>query len=496
LPRGGRKYLTTLSVLSLLVAGIAATTSARAQYNNPRYRPEPTPVPAAPPRVSPRPGRAAPVVRSTPAPPPEAPSTATEWSFHGKAFTDLYGFMQGPRSGEILQSNFSFWPELEAKFNEQWSGRAQAAINVYFKNLRQPERTSADFLLREGYVTYQKSGWEIRAGQQIIPWGKSDGINPTDYFTAKDYTFYNPDDELRRRGELSLSLSMTPNQGDSPWNLQAVFQARYPQTRLLIPDLVIPAGLAFEKYAPESRYFHPEDMQAGVRAQYLGTGVDFSVSAFRGTSTFPQYQFNPGGGVSAPRIEAYHPQQTAFGGDLSFNLGESSTVRLETAVLLPDNGGENDIFFGLVQPHHWDTVLGLERAFGEAWRVTGQFFVRYHLVYREPELFNDGNPVTTGIQQSVGRANALVLNFPARTVPGTTLRVAYADPSSAWTVEAFLVGYFTEEAGYLFRPSIGYKPLDDLKLTAGAEIYGGDPEQTLGALRDRSAMFGEVKYFW
>ena len=45
--------------------------------------------------------------------------------------------------------------------------------------------------LREGYLYLRRPGLEVRAGQQIIPWGQADAVNPTDFLTAKDYTFFN-----------------------------------------------------------------------------------------------------------------------------------------------------------------------------------------------------------------------------------------------------------------------------------------------------------------
>ncbi|MBS1959798.1 MAG: hypothetical protein JST80_10025 [Bdellovibrionales bacterium] len=415
-----------------------------------------------------------------------------EWSFHGKAFTDQYIYTQGPYQGELLQSSLSFWPEVEAKINDQWSAKGVLAANLFFKSLNDLNNVIGKADVREAYLTYQKPGWEIRAGQLIIPWGKSDGINPTDYFTAKDYTFYVPDDELRRRGDLSLSVSFTPKKGDSPWNLQAVFQARYPQIHLLIPDTTLPAGLTLVKDAPDSRYFNPEDVQGGARLQYLGTSFDFSISAFRGTSAFPEYQLNQ----VANTIQAFHTQETAFGSDASFNVGESSVVRIETALHMPDNGTDSDVSFGLVEPWHWDTVIGIERPVFMDFRVTAQFLVRHHLYYKDPLTFNDGNPVSSAIQQQVGRYNALILNYPDQTNPGVTFRFAYASDTSNWTGEVFLVGYLESDSHYLLRTNVGYKVIEDLKLMAGADIYGGNENKTFGALKDRSAVFFEGKYLF
>jgi hypothetical protein len=58
----------------------------------------------------------------------------------------------------------------------------------------------------------------------------------------------------------------------------------------------------------------------------------------------------------------------------------------------------------------------------------------------------------------------------------------------------FLVGYFANGKDYLFRPQVTYRPQDDLRLAAGADLYGGDDSRPLGALKARSAAFFEAKY--
>jgi hypothetical protein len=138
----------------------------------------------------------------------------------------------------------------------------------------------------------------------------------------------------------------------------------------------------------------------------------------------------------------------------------------------------------------------MERVFFENWRVTGQFLLRHHLYYKDPMSYTDGNPVSSAIQQQIGIYNALILNYPDQTNPGVTLRVAYASETSNWSGEAFLIGYLESDSHYLFRTNIGYKIIEDLKVMVGADIYGGNPNKTFGALKDRSAFFFEGKYFF
>ena len=58
--------------------------------------------------------------------------------------------------------------------------------------------------LREAFVTFASGPFELKAGRQIIAWGRADGINPTDNLTAQDLTLLAPDDSDRRLGSTAV----------------------------------------------------------------------------------------------------------------------------------------------------------------------------------------------------------------------------------------------------------------------------------------------------
>jgi hypothetical protein len=57
-----------------------------------------------------------------------------------------------------------------------------------------------------------------------------------------------------------------------------------------------------------------------------------------------------------------------------------------------------------------------------------------------------------------------------------------------------MVGYFASGESFLIRPQVGYTPFTNMKLITGADLYGGNPDRPLGALRSRSHLFFEAKY--
>jgi hypothetical protein len=226
--------------------------------------------------------------------------------------------------------------------------------------------------------------------------------------------------------------------------------------------------------------------EAGVKLAWQSASFDSSISAFRGYSHFPQYVFNSDTLSVAP----IRPLQSAVGGDASFTLG-NQIIRLETAVLMPDNGKNTDPLAGIVEPWHWDSVLGIERPLGDDFRIQLQLLYRWHLTYSAPGT--TGSPALDAIQSGISRANQLILNWKQRANPGATFRVGYQSEHSNFTGDLFLIGWFGSGKDFLLRPQAGWTPAINWKLSLGADLYGGDSSRPLGALSSRSDAFFEVK---
>ncbi len=417
----------------------------------------------------------------------EPPSDKT-FSMGGRVYTDHYYYTS---ASTLAQSSTSFWLDLESKSEKGVSARFVGELNVFAKSVENPNRLSLFSQIREAYLSYFGDGFDLRLGQQIIPWGKSDGINPTDYFTAKNYSVLNPDDEVKRVGAPSLNISFTPEAGVSPFTFQFIFQAYYPQTKLLIPTSVIPSGLRVETVPRAPSAFSKQAMEYGGKISFQKSDYDFSISAFRGYSSVPQFVFNRGSNT----VESVNFAENAFGADASFSARDY-VVRFESAFHFPENGGDRDPLYGFVEPVHWDSVVGVERPFLNDFRIQFQFLYRYHLYYRDSVVVSSGNPVLDQIMAGVAKANSTLLNYQRRGNPGSSLRLSFSPENSHWSTDVFMVGYFAEGQDYLLRPEVGYTPIDNLKFLMGLDLYGGDSTRPLGVLHERSDLFVEGKYIF
>lgn len=133
--------------------------------------------------------------------------------FTGRIYTDQYVLTNSESNQTLAQSSASIWLDLDSHTDKGMGARFIGQFDFLYRDLNHPTETSVFYQLREAYVSYLSEGSDLRAGQQIIPWGKSDGINPTDYFTAKNYTLLNPDDEVKRTGAPALNWIFTPEAG-------------------------------------------------------------------------------------------------------------------------------------------------------------------------------------------------------------------------------------------------------------------------------------------
>ncbi len=410
-------------------------------------------------------------------------------ALHGRFYTDQYLYTRSASTApsSLEQSSFSAWFEFTAHDGD-FGAHAVEQMDYLVRSQTHPLTPDFEQNLREAYLSWSAAGQDLKIGQQIIPWGKSDGVNPTDYFTAKNLTLMNPDEEVKRFGAPGIHYSYTPNSGNSPINIEAVVLAYYPQVKLLIPDAVLPMGISLQKYPEAPAPFTASTMDYGLKFSYLRSNYDFSVSAFRGGMQYPEYILNR----YNLQIYPINPKETAFGADGSFTW-DSYIVRLETALHLPDNGSNTDPLFGFVEPDHWDTVVGVERPFFTDFRIQVQALYRYHLYYRAP-VFNSPNPQLNFVMAQIGQANALLLNYQEQSNPGATFRISWNKEDSNWSADFLMLGWFGSGQDYLLRPQVGYTPITNLKLQAGMDYYGGAPNTTLGALKTLSDAFFEAKY--
>ncbi len=407
-----------------------------------------------------------------------------EW-ISGKAIFDQHesiGPARNEREPSTLQSGLSLYTIATPRFSENLSGKAALRGSAFRRSLEDGRAHVLRGNVQEAWIARDAGGVEVRFGQIVTPWGKSDAVNPTDLLTAKDLTLLSSHDEIRRKGAPGLRASFTPADGAAPVEVSFAYSARYPQTEMLIPRASVPAGIAVE-IEPRSPDFFGDRQEWAMKVAYFGSAADASIMAFEGRSHFGQFVWD------GSTVRLSYEKMRALGGDFSVTF-DQFVLRGEAAYFFYEAGKRGRGSAALTEPNHLDAVLGVERAFGERFRMILQGLYRVHPSLRDPAAYVGANALDTAVGRQVGRANALIQNYQEKSETGATLLAVYS-AESGWTYEIGALGNFIG-GDFVLRPKIRYK-LGDFGgaaavLTTGLDYYGGPVEKTLGALRDyRSA---------
>jgi len=397
----------------------------------------------------------------------------------GRIFSDSYIPAFNSTQSELLQTSTSAWLEYDPVLNDHSKGVIVFQGDAFGTSFTGKKNTFQG-KLREAYVTYFQPGIELRAGQQIIPWGKSDGVNPTDYLTARDYTFLNWDEEVRRLGATSIQAIYVPGHGKSPFNLTSVITPVFQGNLLLIGRQSVPASVTQgNTLTPPATLGNTE---FALKAAYAGTDFDISLSAFHGFSHQPLFQVQSFSFTPAPTasLAQFFQKESALGGDFSFTRG-AFIFRGESAYFFTETPDATLI----AQPSHFDTVLGVERPLGHGFRAQAQLYLKYLPNYPQnppPSLFD-----------TVATFNQLIGGYQDAFKTTTTLRLTYTTSDDAWEFELFNLYEYQRSDGFL-RLKASFLITDALRATVGADWNAGPSFTTFGALQDYSSVFTEAKY--
>jgi len=378
-------------------------------------------------------------------------------SYHAIRLKDPYDFMSSRSRfrGEIkgMKGNSSFFTSLNANYN-------------YLL----PDRTFIE--LREAYLDYAGSGWDLRAGRQIIIWGVSDGIRITDIiapmdfseFLARDYDDIRMPVEAVRlrvfRNNIKCELVLVPlfqsfiypSDPENPWNI-------LPRGEGIPPVHIAPA------VKPEARL---QNSEIGGRLSFYLSGFDISLVSLYTWNKMPVFRTELSPDMDSMLLIPEHHRMGMLGLDFSKPIG--------TLVLR----GEGALFSGesyacelregsseLVSKNVLRYLVGLDWYPGNDWTLTGQF------------------------------SQATVLNFEERMDCErnhllATLGISRKLLRSTLTLSSF--GYMDlTYAGFFNRTSVEFCLSDQIRLSAGVDLFGGDGGM-FGMYGDNSEFWIKMKY--
>lgn len=320
--------------------------------------------------------------------------------------------------------------------------------------------------LREGYVDYAESGWDLRAGRQVLTWGLGDLVFVNDVW-PKDYEslFAGRPLEYLKRGTDAVKLGVYPAFASFELVLAPSFRASR------VPD----AG-RFHLFDPmpglaSRRTVEPGQGEVGLRIYRDIAGYDVALYLYRGFQRTPSMR--PDGMTMPTRITLFHPRLAVYGASASGRAGEG-VVSLEAAHYdsRQDRSGTDfavpNSQTRLLAGYQWqpweDGSLGL------------QYYAEYmhdHGAYRAS--LPAGFPVD---KRRADTFTARVTQFFLHQTLRLSLYAAYNDGNRDRYV----------------NPELRYAVSDRVWVAIGANVFGGRPTGQFGQLARDDNLYWQTRY--
>lgn len=365
--------------------------------------------------------------------------------------------------------------------------------------------------LDEAYLDIFFTRFDIRVGNQVFGWGKTDSINPTDNLNsiylnnaitgdigeeiiptfALKFDYYLDNTTF----ELVVVPFFQENRFDLAGSDWAIFRhgmftnlvgGYFPYASLLDDESQkVLNRLTLSLFSPIQPTDSPENTQGGARISSTYKGWDFSLSYIYAFDKYPTVHISdelieamkdstvPGyiAGLSLGEIEGimelkYHRYHMA-GFDFAKNIGKYG-VRGEAALFFDRYTYTED--FEAIKRNYILYVLGIDRQFKGNFYVNLQLVQKIILDYRH-EILED------------------------EVLSAMTLYTYKKFFNEKLNVEARAI-YNLNDGDFYVSPKVSYKYTDSLEFTIGMNILEGDDFTIFGYFDDNNQIFFEVKYYF
>ncbi len=332
--------------------------------------------------------------------------------------------------------------------------------------------------IKEAYAGLAAEKVDVRLGNQIVSWGRTDGFNPTNNITPEDYFFLTPDPDDQKLSNFMLRVKYRFN---SAVELDVIGVPLYRPSVYRFDLFDMGENVSFGDFVTPERSFKNGSIAARLNVELPKTG--FSFSWFRGYS--PMYGFDVrdiNWSSESPVISnAGVPYlKNSLGADLSVPAG-SWIARTELAFNLVEEDEKR-----MYMPNSdLSYVIGLEHNFGE-FNTLLQYVGKYTFNFSDPK-----SPVLLDPTDPVAQLNyanemicyeSLLFNrriFYQQEETNHALALSITRSFRYETLQASLSAYynFTSEE-YLLRPELEWKITDGLSAKIGFSLMDG-PEGSL-----------------
>lgn len=325
--------------------------------------------------------------------------------------------------------------------------------------------------LREAYVEGRHGDWDFRVGRQIIAWGRTDRLNPTDVLTPRDFTLLAPEIDEDRFGAVAAKAvyAFAPS--------TSLIGIWLPDFRPNVVGLPRRPGVAYTEDVPDSL------RTWAVKLDRSGGEIDWSVSYFDGFDLSADLSLASASGGSSI-VALRHHRLRMVGADAATTIGANRYAVELAYARTEDIEGTN---FFVKNPFLYG-VVGVEHDFGDTLNLIVQAYGRHVFAHQDP----DSAPAAL---RSLATQQAVAASQYDRDLFGVTARLG-----RKWlneTLEGEIAGsMLLTRTGYSLRPRVMYAISDSLKVIGGVEWYRGSDRTTFGLLEKNRTLFGEARYIF
>ncbi len=332
--------------------------------------------------------------------------------------------------------------------------------------------------IKELFAGYGGEKLDVRLGNQIVAWGRTDGFNPTNNITPVDYFFFTADPDDQTFPNFMLRMKYRFN---SAMELDVIGIPVYSPSVYRFDLFDLGSNVYF------ADFFRPEkSVKNGTLAARLNIDLPksgFSASWFRGYD--PYYGFdvktiNWSEGFPVIANTGIPYLKNTLGADLSIPIG-SWITRAELALNLVDDS-EGKMYI----PHSdLSYVAGLERNF-KGFNTILQYIGKYTLDFSDPAAPVLSDPADPVAQLTFANEQicyeSLLFNrriFYQQEETNHALALTVTRSFFYETIHAEFSAYynFTSEE-YLLRPKLEWTISDGLSAVIGYSFMDG-PEESL-----------------
>jgi len=388
--------------------------------------------------------------------------------------TSLHGFFQGNYSADLDRSN----PDGgDFKWAEE---RMQLKLDTNKEPFRLFLKTDAfydhadegaDLELREGYVDFTSSKWDLRIGRQVITWGLGDLIFINDVF-PKDYEafFSGRPMEYLKKGVDGIKMGVYPSSVSAEVIVIPFFEPNvYPQGSRFYMFDPMPAVTNRDEREPSSSLDHTE---TAFRLYRDLAGFDTALYYYRGF--FRQSAMLPDSMSATTKIDLFYPELSVYGASAQ---GRALDGVLSVEAGYYDSRQDESGTDPMIQNSQSKILFGYQRQIWEDFTAGLQYYAEYMHDYSEYE-----RNVPAGFPQE-RKLHQLTSARLTQFLMHQTLRLS------------LFSFYSTSDGDYLLNPEIKYNFSDNIWAAIGGNIFGGGDEWSqFGQLEKNDNLYTQMRY--